>query len=49
VALSGDGPQIQNQPGSLVRDLGEPSLGISSTGAVHILSTNQGIPPKPLV
>lgn len=40
VALNEVDPQIQDLPGSLVRDLGKPSLGISSTGAVQILSTN---------
>lgn len=40
VALNGVGPQIQDLPGSLVRELGKTSLGISSTGTVQILSTN---------
>lgn len=41
VVLSGVGSQIQAQPSSLVRELGKPSLGISSTGALQVPSTSQ--------
>lgn len=43
VALSGVGPQIQAQ------GAGEPSLGMSSTGAVKVVSINQGFLQLPLV